>query len=456
MRALRWFGAVLIATIAIASASACQVALRAEDEDPRCSPSGKLCAPGRICRGGLCQVCTPKPETCNFEDDDCDGEIDEDFDLDKDGFTVCGEFGKTDCNDDPTKGGADIHPGAPETCNGIDDNCDGRVDEEPNGCGEGKVCLAGKGECVGKGDCRFFGCPMGTSCNVTTGGCESGDCRVNGCKVAGEVCDTSLGRCVKVVAFGDGCDALANCVGAPDVGCVSLVEVGISARSNKICTKACCESTTCPDGFICRMGTSGASVCVRAADVSLVVGSGASFAKCIKNDDCRSGVCENGSCKDGCCGTLECGTGGTCSIRNPGDNRYFCRAGVGTKAVGDNCGSNSECVGGYCAGLSTWSNGRCTKHCCSSTDCPNSWKCQEFTAGGAIVPMCEPIPLSFGTGSLKGGAPCTANNQCRSNVCEDGYCSDFCCVDSDCVPKSYCRPRASGSRYANKCTKAMP
>ena len=40
MRVLRLLGAVLLASIALGSASACQVALRAEDEDARCEPSG--------------------------------------------------------------------------------------------------------------------------------------------------------------------------------------------------------------------------------------------------------------------------------------------------------------------------------------------------------------------------------------------------------------------------------
>jgi len=60
-------------------------------------------------------------ETCNGIDDDCDGTIDEDFDADHDGFTTCGG----DCNDSV----AAIHPGAPELCNGVDDNCNSAVDE---------------------------------------------------------------------------------------------------------------------------------------------------------------------------------------------------------------------------------------------------------------------------------------------------------------------------------------
>jgi hypothetical protein len=60
-------------------------------------------------------------EICNGIDDNCDGQIDEGFDQDGDGWTVCAG----DCNNvNPA-----IHPGAPEICNGIDDNCNGVIDE---------------------------------------------------------------------------------------------------------------------------------------------------------------------------------------------------------------------------------------------------------------------------------------------------------------------------------------
>ena len=60
-------------------------------------------------------------EVCDGADNDCDGEIDEGFDVDGDDYTSCGG----DCND----GDASINPDAEEVCDGVDNNCDGNVDE---------------------------------------------------------------------------------------------------------------------------------------------------------------------------------------------------------------------------------------------------------------------------------------------------------------------------------------
>ncbi len=85
-------------------------------------------------------------EICNLQDDDCDGEIDEDawdagtyhLDADGDGFGDWTEvvracvlpeghvLDSTDCNDaDPAS-----FPGAEETCDEEDNDCDGEIDED--------------------------------------------------------------------------------------------------------------------------------------------------------------------------------------------------------------------------------------------------------------------------------------------------------------------------------------
>lgn len=82
-------------------------------------------------------------EVCNGFDDNCNNAVDEDVqttyyrDADGDGFgtpsqttLACSPPGgyvanSSDCND----GNSAIKPGASETCNGVDDNCNGQIDE---------------------------------------------------------------------------------------------------------------------------------------------------------------------------------------------------------------------------------------------------------------------------------------------------------------------------------------
>jgi len=68
---------------------------------------------------------TSGTETCNADDEDCDGVIDNGFDTDSDGVTTCGPDGNpgttadNDCDDtEPTN-----FPGNPEVCDGLDNNC---------------------------------------------------------------------------------------------------------------------------------------------------------------------------------------------------------------------------------------------------------------------------------------------------------------------------------------------
>jgi hypothetical protein len=100
------------------------------------------------------------PETCNGLDDNCSGAIDEGLtfityypDGDGDGYGItnlgialCANpgAGYTTLPGDCQDGNPAINPGAPETCNGLDDNCSGAIDEGltfityyPDGDGDG-------------------------------------------------------------------------------------------------------------------------------------------------------------------------------------------------------------------------------------------------------------------------------------------------------------------------------
>ena len=86
------------------------------------------------------------PETCNGADEDCDGEIDDRptdgvqwfEDGDGDGYGAGNAelsceapgTGWVETGDDCADGNANISPGAAETCNSTDDDCDGETDED--------------------------------------------------------------------------------------------------------------------------------------------------------------------------------------------------------------------------------------------------------------------------------------------------------------------------------------
>ncbi|MDQ3032109.1 MAG: DUF4114 domain-containing protein, partial [Myxococcota bacterium] len=120
-----------------------------------CRSGATVClSGGLLCRSNV----SPSAETCNSLDDNCDGSVDNsttdsgaacdgsDADLCPEGVLVC-SAGALTCNDAT---GANV-----EACNAADDDCDGTVDEAVPGVGaacdgaDGDLCLEGVTACTG-------------------------------------------------------------------------------------------------------------------------------------------------------------------------------------------------------------------------------------------------------------------------------------------------------------------
>ena len=152
--------------------------------------------------GAVCSAVPGMPavERCGDEiDNDCDARVDEGFDVGQPcvaGIGACEAFGVQRC----APGGAgtvcDARPGPParESCNLVDDDCDGRLDE---GLGLGAPCSEGIGRCEAQGEmvCDFDG---GTVCDAIAGRPEL------------ELCDEVDNDCDEAVDedfdLGDACD----------------------------------------------------------------------------------------------------------------------------------------------------------------------------------------------------------------------------------------------------------
>jgi len=124
-------------------------------------------------------------EQCDLKDNDCDGNVDEDVvdqpyceDHDGDGYGVMGGQTKVDCK--PSAGfgdctgdcddhDANVHPGAAESCDGRDNNCDGKIDEGVRMvCGVG-LCARYAAACTAS--CTP-GAPFAETCNGYDDDCD--------------------------------------------------------------------------------------------------------------------------------------------------------------------------------------------------------------------------------------------------------------------------------------------
>lgn len=246
-------------------------------------------------------------ETCNAEDDDCDGRIDEGLGLGEPcegGVGICHVVGVIVCIDGiPT---CDREPGArrDEVCNGTDDDCDGASDE---GLGLDAICEVGFGACarVGRGICGdngvsacsvMPGVPSAERCNGMDDDCDEHtdeDFRV------GEACTVDRGACVR--------SGVRRCDGDGGARCDAIPGIPVAEGCNNIDDD--CDGLVDEGQPVNEPCTGGLGVCQRAGVISCIGGlhcevvAGAPADELCNglDDDCNGQTDEDRVCEETVC-----------------------------------------------------------------------------------------------------------------------------------------------------------
>ncbi len=342
----------------------------------------------------------------------------------KDGWVVgkCG--GAWNCG----SGGCTAKAPKAEACNGLDDDCDGKTDEQEgdlpadNLCNDGNACTTGEAckdgacvagvnectcqsdkDCAGQDVCKgkWF-CDKATpkwKCNVVPSTAP------NCSKIATTACTVSA------------CDAKKGCLTVPKADGVGCDADGDSCTANDACKAGACKAGAvvgCDDGNPCTYDNCGKAGCSHVATVGACDDGNA----CTANDACKKGACVGGAlgCSDGNpCTADSCDAATGKCVTAPGN------AGGGCDD-GDPCTLADSCTAGACKGTGT-------------AACDDANPC--------TTDSCEPgkgCAHAANTANCDDGNACTKDDQCQGGGCKGGGSVCGCQQQADCDAQTATNP----------------
>ncbi|MEZ4265951.1 MAG: MopE-related protein [Myxococcota bacterium] len=426
-----------------------------------CASTGTLsCVEGSTINS--CKPSTPAAldATCDGVDDDCNGQSDEDYQI---VATTCGVGACTATGFTSCAGGAvadSCTPGAKApndaSCNGVDDDCDGKTDEDFVGqntaCGVGACASTGATSCVGgvvKDSCAA-GTPAANdaSCNGVDDNCNgstdegyvstSTTCGVGACASTGSTSCVN-GAVKNSCTAGTPAASDATCNGKDD-NCNGSTDEGYAPVATSCGVGACAKTGTssCVNGTVLQNCTAGSPA--------------ANDTTCNGVDDNCNGSTDEGyapiatTCGVGACaktGTSSCVNGTVlqnCNAGTPAANDTSCNG------IDDNCnGSTDEgyvpvatsCGVGGCAksGLSSCVGGAVQQNCTPGTPAANDTSCngKDDNCNGVTDEGYVPLTTSCGVGECKasGATSCVSGGVVDSCAPKAPGPSDTSCNGKD-------------------------
>ena len=409
-----------------------------------CREGQQQCVDGEL---GACDgAVIPTDERCNQADDDCDGEIDENFDVQTDALN-CGTCG-TACDD-----GADCCGGQ---CRPLDtaDDC-GACDA---------ACLERGDRCIV--DAGVARCECGNEGRACEGGewCVDGQCRCANDDDCGEnqLCcdqacvDTDVGRCA--ACDGGACDPVSasacvdrTCVcGASGSACADDVVCGQFEAGGEyaclVCLPSSCagvEALCCPEGCLGIDVAARCESCDEGCELDR-----ADTCRFVDDAESSGGVCACGEaeepcapaplgdgapwCAEGVC--IQCRDDGDCGAQQPlcidrscvacdptaaDPAAYLCVEGEAAPICDGEVGDCRGCVDdGECAArpgpLDLCADGVC--RICDPTS-------HRGCAPDSDRPICDTFGLACGR--------CDSDQQCDTIADNGGQCVDGRCIECD-------------------------